>query len=108
YNYTFNFRLCFSIEFLYLYKSICYMKKPLFLFIITCCLSLHGFSQSKAIKKLYTLYDSREFVKCVEHADKIIKKNEHELEAYYVKAIAYFEMAQLPQRYKDFTNDPLL
>ncbi|NLK82057.1 MAG: hypothetical protein GX277_07715 [Bacteroidales bacterium] len=84
------------------------MKKPLFLFIITCCLSLHGFSQSKAIKKLYTLYDSREFVKCVEHADKIIKKNEHELEAYYVKAIAYFEMAQLPQRYKDFTNDPLL
>ncbi|MFO7868457.1 MAG: CAP domain-containing protein [Bacteroidales bacterium] len=73
-------------------------------------LSVSGviFSQSRAVQKLYDLYEKREFVKCVEKADRVLKRNEDEYEAYYVKALAYFEMAQLPERYTDFTRDPLM
>jgi hypothetical protein len=83
------------------------MKKIIFVFFILCC-QLSVFSQSRSIEKLYKLYDKREFVKCVEKSDKIISKNEYALEAYYLKALSYFEMAQLPQRYTDFTKDPLM
>lgn len=83
------------------------MRKIIFVFfILTCQLSV--FSQSRSIEKLYKLYDKREFVKCVEKSDKIISKDEYALEAYYLKALSYFEMAQLPQRYTDFTKDPLM
>lgn len=80
------------------------MKVCLF-FILIFSYSL-GFSQSA--KKIYKLYNSREFVKCVQKSDDIIKKYPEYYEAYYVKAIAYFEMAQLPQRYREFTRDPLM
>lgn len=71
-------------------------------------LSVTSFAQSRAVQRLFDLYNNREFEKCVQRADKLLARNENELEAYYIKALAYFEMAQLPQRYEEFTRDPLM
>lgn len=76
----------------------------LLLFII----SLFSVAHSQSAKKLYKLYNDRDFVKCVQKCDVVITKDPNFYEAYYVKSIAYFEMAQLPQRYTDFTKDPLM
>jgi len=57
---------------------------------------------------MYKLYNNKEYIDCIARCDKGIEKDEYNLEAYYVKAISYFEMAQLPQRYEDFTKDPLM
>lgn len=58
--------------------------------------------------KLYELYNARDYEKCVERCDAAIAKNVDFLEAYYIKALCYFEMAQSPMRYEKFTKDPLM
>lgn len=58
--------------------------------------------------KLHELYNARDYEKCVDRCDLAIAKNKNFLEAYYIKALCYFEMAQSPMRYEKFTNDPLM
>ncbi len=63
---------------------------------------------SQKMSKLYATYNKQEYVKCIQQCDAALKKKPEMLEAYYVKAIAYFEMAQNPSDYKDFSKNPLL
>lgn len=78
-----------------------------FILILTLCVvSVSGFSQK--MKKLYALYNKQDYVKCVLQCDATLKKNPDMLEAYYVKAISYFEMAQNASNYKEFSKNPLL
>ncbi|MCL2326983.1 MAG: CAP domain-containing protein [Bacteroidetes bacterium] len=58
--------------------------------------------------KLYELYNSKNYEKCVDRCDLAIAKDAGFLEAYYIKALCYFEMAQSPMRYEKFTKDPLM
>ncbi|MCQ2606913.1 MAG: CAP domain-containing protein [Bacteroidales bacterium] len=69
---------------------------------------LCGISYSQKMSKLYKLYNSQEYVKCVEQCNAALQKKPEMLEAYYVKAIAYFEMAHSSSTYKDFVKNPLL
>lgn len=73
-----------------------------------CCLfvSLMVFSQKAS--KLYALYDKEEYIKCVEKCNAALSKNPDFLEGYYIKAVAYFAMAQAPSDYKSFSRNPLL
>jgi len=80
-------------------KKIC-----IILFSVVLVLSAHA----QSAKKLYKLYHAREFVKCVEKCNDVIAKYPNFYEPYYIQAISYFEMAQLPEKYKDFTKDPLM
>jgi len=81
------------------------MRKVLLLSLILCfCVS--GFSQK--MSKLYATYNKQQYAKCIQQCDAALKKKPEMLEAYYVKAIAYFEMAQSPSDYKDVSKNPLL
>lgn len=81
------------------------MRKVLAIILLSFfCLS--GYAQK--LTKLYKYYNSQEYVKCVEMCNTALKKKPDMLEAYYVKAIAYYEMAQNPADYKEFTKNPLL
>lgn len=82
------------------------MKRKLIILLSLCLLCISGYSQK--MKKLYSLYNKQEYIKCVQQCDATLKKKPEMLEAYYVKAIAYFEMAQNPSDYKDFTKNPLI
>jgi tetratricopeptide (TPR) repeat protein len=75
------------------------------LIFLSICFS-NAYSQKS--KGLYKLYNNREFVKCVQKCDIATTKYPNFYEAYYVKSIAYFEMSQLPEKYTDFTKDPLM
>ncbi len=80
--------------------------RKIFIVCLICLLSFSGFSQKA--EKLYSYYQKGDFVKCVQKCDAAINKNPGHLEAYYIKAIAYYEMAQLPSEYKDFSRNPIL
>ena len=81
------------------------MRRFVLLF-LACLLTSMVFSQSAA--KLYSYYNKRDYVKCVEKCDAVLSKNSGFLEAYYIKALAYFEMAQSPSEYKKFSHNPLM
>ena len=81
------------------------MRKTLVL-ILLCVFSFSGYAQK--ITKLYKYYNSQEYVKCIEMCNTALKKKPEMLEAYYIKAIAYYEMAQSPADYKEFAKNPLL
>lgn len=81
------------------------MRKLLSFFILVLfCFSCY----SQKMSKLYGLYNKQEYVKCVQQCDATLKKKPEMLEAYYVKAISYFEMAQSSSDYKEFSKNPLL
>ena len=82
------------------------MKRFVTILLFVTTIILVGYSQST--KKLYKYYNNRDFVKCVQKCDDVILKDPNFFEAYYIKATAYFEMSQLPQKYTDFTKDPLM
>ncbi len=69
---------------------------------------LCGYSYAQKVNKLYKLYGSQEYAKCIQMCDAALKKNPDMLEVYYVKAIAYFDMAQSPSDYKTISRNPLL
>lgn len=81
------------------------MRKVLLLFSIL-CICVSGFSQK--MSKLYATYNKQQYAKCIQQCDAALKKKPEMLEAYYVKAIAYFEMAQSPSDYKEVSKNPLL
>ncbi|MDR2963275.1 MAG: CAP domain-containing protein [Bacteroidales bacterium] len=74
-----------------------------FFFLIVC-----GGAFAQNADKLYALYNSKDYEKCVERAELATAKNAEFLEAYYVKALCYFEMAQSPMRYEKTVKDPLM
>lgn len=82
------------------------MKRLTFFLIFSIFHISIAFSQNA--DKLYALYNSRDYEKCVERCDAAIAKDAGFLEAYYIKALCYFEMAQSPMRYEKFTKDPLM
>jgi len=72
-------------------------------FLLFLSVSASVFSQDK----LYDLYKSREFEKCLKKCDAAIKKDPSSLEANWVRAICLWEMAQLPSKYKEIEPKPL-
>lgn len=86
------------------------MKRIISICILLSCIAFSSFSQKTAqkTKKLYKLYNKREYVACVQKCDAVITNYPEIYEAYYIKSIAYFEMSQLPQKYVEFTKDPLM
>ena len=82
------------------------MKKYILCIILS--VSIISIASAQSAKKLYKLYNTREFVKCLVKCDATIEKYPNFYEPYYIKAITYFEMAQLPEKYKDVTKDPLM
>lgn len=73
---------------------------------LVCLIGLHCFPQK--MSKLYATYNKQDYAKCIQQCDAALKKKPEMLEAYYVKAIAYFEMAQSPSNYKEISKNPLL
>lgn len=57
--------------------------------------------------KLYELYRSRDFEKCLKKSDAFIEKNPQNAHGYWVKAVCLWEMAQLPSKYKDVEERPV-
>lgn len=94
-----------QLVFLY-YIELKSMKKYILCIILS--VSIISIASAQSAKKLYKLYNSREFVKCLVKCDAAIEKYPNFYEPYYIKAITYFEMAQLPEKYKDVTKDPLM
>ena len=80
--------------------------RRLILLISILCICVSGFSQK--MSKLYATYNKQQYAKCIQQCDAALKKKPEMLEAYYVKAIAYFEMAQSPSDYKEVSKNPLL
>ncbi|MCQ2958944.1 MAG: CAP domain-containing protein [Bacteroidales bacterium] len=60
------------------------------------------------MSKLYSLYNKQDYAKCLQQCDAALKKKPAMIEVYYVKAIAYYEMAQSPSEYKEISKNPLL
>ena len=81
------------------------MRRFILLFSIL-CICVSGYSQK--MSKLYATYNKQQYAKCIQQCDAALKKKPEMLEAYYVKAIAYFEMAQSPSDYKEVSKNPLL
>lgn len=82
--------------------------KRFLIFIAALFFTFQLFGQSKHVQKLQELYDNKEYVKCIQRCNNLIQKNDMAFEAYYIKAISYYEIAQFPAKYKDFTRDPML
>ncbi|MDR1761773.1 MAG: CAP domain-containing protein [Bacteroidales bacterium] len=81
------------------------MKQFVFLLFFVFHVSI-AFTQNA--DKLYVLYNDHDYEKCVERCDAAIAKDAEFLEAYYIKALCYFDMAQSPMRYDKFVKDPLM
>ncbi|MBK8805203.1 MAG: hypothetical protein IPO21_00575 [Bacteroidales bacterium] len=76
----------------------------IFLFVLIFIFSLTANAQ---VEDLYKLYRQHEYEKCLKKSQVILEKDQDLLEAYWVNALVYFEMAQKPDKWISITNDPL-
>lgn len=76
----------------------------IFSFSLLILFSLQAFSQSE---ELYTLFRHHEYEKCLKKCDGVLEKDVDYLDAYWIKALIYFEMAQKPDKWLEITDSPL-
>lgn len=78
-----------------------FLKFFLFLFFSISILLVNGQSEFRK------LYEKREYEKCIEKCKKHLSKSPSDIPVLFIQSLCYFEMAQTPDKYKEFEENPL-